>query len=164
MNVCYPFAQFFLLYFFGRFFLFKIDFLISCIFFQFKVLQHGFWSRIDFKRDNLEHNEATRPHVSSSNPWIQHFRNGNHHGATESPSPQEKLSLTATSHQFQQTSSSDTGVSMLVKFICIFIPSVLLCKVSMHACVPLTLFNEGRVTIGPIFGKSVTFELVLLSI
>lgn len=57
---------------------------------EFKVLQHGFWSRIDFKRENLVHNEANRPHFSSSNPWIQHFRNRNKHEATESLSPNEK--------------------------------------------------------------------------
>ncbi|XP_076959276.1 cold-regulated protein 27-like [Bidens hawaiensis] len=61
---------------------------------QFKVLQHGFWSRVDFKRESMAHNEVNRHNVSSSNPWIQHFRNGNRHGAIESPSPRAKLSST----------------------------------------------------------------------
>ncbi|GJU17294.1 hypothetical protein Tco_1145260 [Tanacetum coccineum] len=65
---------------------------------QFKVLQHGSWSRIDFKRENYARNENNRPHISSSNPWIQHFRNGNGHRDAESPSSQEKPSSTSFSN------------------------------------------------------------------
>lgn len=69
---------------------------------QFKVLQHGSWSRIDFKRENYARNENNRPHnrphISSSNPWIQHFRNGNGYRDAESPSSQEKPSLTSFSN------------------------------------------------------------------
>ncbi|XP_071696121.1 cold-regulated protein 27-like [Rutidosis leptorrhynchoides] len=43
---------------------------------QFKVLQHGSWSTIDFKRENSVRNETNKTHISKS-PWIQHFRNGN---------------------------------------------------------------------------------------
>nr|GEW23608.1 hypothetical protein [Tanacetum cinerariifolium] len=63
---------------------------------QFKVLQH--WSRINFKRENYARNENNRPHISSSNPWIQHFRNGNGHRDAESPSSQEKPSSTSFSN------------------------------------------------------------------
>ncbi|KAI7732265.1 hypothetical protein M8C21_024450 [Ambrosia artemisiifolia] len=64
----------------------------------FKVLRNGFWSRVDFRRDNLVRHETNIPNVSSSNPWIQHFRNGNRHACIESHSPQEKLSLTICSN------------------------------------------------------------------
>lgn len=64
---------------------------------QFKVLQHGSWSRIDFKRENYARNENNRAHISSSNPWIQHFRNGHGHKDAESPI-QEKTSLTSFSN------------------------------------------------------------------
>ncbi|KAI7732266.1 hypothetical protein M8C21_024451 [Ambrosia artemisiifolia] len=64
----------------------------------FKVLRNGFWSRVDFRRDNLVRHETNIPNVSSSNPWIKHFRNGNRHACIEPHSPQEKLSLTICSN------------------------------------------------------------------
>nr|XP_043608687.1 cold-regulated protein 27-like isoform X2 [Erigeron canadensis] len=87
---------------------------------QFKVLQHGFWSRINFRSENNVRIEANRPYISSSNPWIQHFRTRTRHGALEPPSTEEKLSLTANSQEFpasdlqlccQKTSCSDIEVT-----------------------------------------------------
>ncbi|KAK1407608.1 hypothetical protein QVD17_39228 [Tagetes erecta] len=80
---------------------------------QFKVLQHGFWSRIDFRRENAVRNETNRPDVSSSNPWIQHFKNRNKQGATESL---EKPSLTSCSNTEvidQNFVQEDSGVQMI---------------------------------------------------
>ncbi|KAI3825547.1 hypothetical protein L1987_07037 [Smallanthus sonchifolius] len=68
----------------------KIHATTRCTSGQFKVLHHGFWSRVDFRRESSAHN---RPNISSSNPWIQHFRNGNRHGHLESPSPQPKTEV-----------------------------------------------------------------------
>ncbi|KAI3717679.1 hypothetical protein L1987_69446 [Smallanthus sonchifolius] len=68
----------------------KIHATTRCTSGQFKVLHHGFWSRVDFRRESSAHN---RPNISSSNPWIQHFRNGNRHGHIESPSPQQKTEV-----------------------------------------------------------------------
>ncbi|KAL8196684.1 hypothetical protein R6Q57_024599 [Mikania cordata] len=76
----------------------KIHTSVCCPSGQFKVLRHGFWSRVDFRRENLVHNEANRPHVLSSNPWIQHFRSGNRHEPIQSPSHPEKPSLTSCSN------------------------------------------------------------------
>ncbi|XP_023760410.1 cold-regulated protein 27 [Lactuca sativa] len=69
---------------------------------EFKVLQHGSWSRIDFRRENSVVNVADRPHVTSSNPWIQHFRK-----AKESISPQENGTLSTIT---QHTSYGNTEV------------------------------------------------------
>ncbi|XP_024976932.1 uncharacterized protein LOC112514599 [Cynara cardunculus var. scolymus] len=83
---------------------------------QFKVQQHGLWSRIDFKRENMVLKEAD---VSLGNQWIQHFTNGSRHEAAQTLPPQEKPSSTAKSQQFpvsdsqlccQHTSGSDTEV------------------------------------------------------
>ncbi|XP_071694528.1 uncharacterized protein [Rutidosis leptorrhynchoides] len=68
---------------------------------QFKVLQHGSWSTIDFKRENSVRNETNKTHISKS-PWIQHFRNGNGHGDMGSVSVDEKRSLTQNS-QFPES-------------------------------------------------------------
>ncbi|KAI3673032.1 hypothetical protein L6452_39141 [Arctium lappa] len=87
---------------------------------QFKVQQHGLWSRIDFKRENVVLKEAETPHVSLGNQWIQHFTNGSRHEAAQTLPPQEKPSSTAKSQKFavsdsklcfQQTSGSDTEVT-----------------------------------------------------
>ncbi|CAH1454308.1 unnamed protein product [Lactuca virosa] len=69
---------------------------------MFKVLQHGSWSRIDFRSEKSVVNVVDRPHVTSSNPWIQHFRK-----AKESLSPQENGTLSTTT---QQTSYGNTEV------------------------------------------------------
>lgn len=69
-------------------------------------------------------NEANKTQISSSNPWIRHFKKGNVHEAPKSCSPEEKPSLTQNLQQFpasdlqlccQQTSCSNTGASMLLK-------------------------------------------------
>ncbi|KAF5806444.1 hypothetical protein HanXRQr2_Chr05g0221571 [Helianthus annuus] len=78
---------------------------------QFKVLQHGFWSRIGPRRENLGRNEANSPDVSSTNTWIRHFRNGNKQGATE-----EKPSLTSCDNTEvidQNFVEEDSGVQMM---------------------------------------------------
>lgn len=42
---------------------------------QFKVLRDGFWSKVDFQRDESEHNQGEECKVPLSNPWIQRYRN-----------------------------------------------------------------------------------------
>ncbi|MFS7899647.1 hypothetical protein Hanom_Chr00s070959g01788761 [Helianthus anomalus] len=78
---------------------------------QFKVLQHGFWSKIGSRRENLGRNEANSPDVSSTNTWIRHFRNGNKQGATE-----ENPSLTSCDNTEvidQNFVEEDFGVQMM---------------------------------------------------
>ncbi|KAJ9567057.1 hypothetical protein OSB04_003023 [Centaurea solstitialis] len=86
---------------------------------QFKVQQHGLWSRIDFERENVVLRETETPHISSGNQWIQHFTNGSRHEGAQTFPPQEKPS-TAKPQQFlvsdsqlccQQTSGGDTEVT-----------------------------------------------------
>ncbi|KAK9080204.1 hypothetical protein SSX86_001879 [Deinandra increscens subsp. villosa] len=82
---------------------------------QFKVIQHGFWSRIDFRRENLVHEEANRPNVSSNNPWIQHFKNRNKQGPTESLEKPPFTTCSNTEVIDQNFVEDDSGVQMMNK-------------------------------------------------
>ncbi|XP_047965376.1 cold-regulated protein 27-like isoform X2 [Salvia hispanica] len=42
---------------------------------QFKVLRDGFWSKVDFQKDESEHDQGEEYKVPLSNPWIQRYRN-----------------------------------------------------------------------------------------
>ncbi|KAI3686813.1 hypothetical protein L1987_80502 [Smallanthus sonchifolius] len=79
---------------------------------QFKVLQHGFWSRIDYRRESVVRIDVNRPSVSSSNPWIQHFINRDKQGATESL---ENPSLTSCSNTevIDQNFVEDSAIKLM---------------------------------------------------
>ncbi|XP_057794484.1 cold-regulated protein 27 isoform X2 [Salvia miltiorrhiza] len=42
---------------------------------QFKVLRDGFWSKVDFQKDESEVDQREECKVPLSNPWIQRYRN-----------------------------------------------------------------------------------------
>lgn len=57
---------------------------------QFKVLQDGCWSKINFKRDESRMTKAGRSHALPSNPWIRHFKTGSRQQRAARPALQGK--------------------------------------------------------------------------
>lgn len=75
---------------------------------QFKVLQGGgCWSKKKFIRENSQMKDSERSPVSSSNPWIQHFTNGNrtlsNANSQQNPVPESQF--------YQESGCSNTEVT-----------------------------------------------------
>lgn len=78
---------------------------------QFKVLRRGCWSKKCFKTKKSHLKDADRPHVSPSNPWIQHFTNG----SLNKPSTSTSLQYPVPESQLhQETDCSNTGTFKLL--------------------------------------------------
>ncbi|CAI9281846.1 unnamed protein product [Lactuca saligna] len=81
---------------------------------QFKVHQGGCWTKKKFMKENPQLKDSERSHVSLTNPWIQHFTNGNRHGAMTSASPSlhESLSSSPETSQQNPVPESDSNTEM----------------------------------------------------
>ncbi|KAH6782208.1 hypothetical protein C2S51_007501, partial [Perilla frutescens var. frutescens] len=64
---------------------------------QFKVLRDGFWSKVDFQRDEHqhehEHDQGEECKVPLSNPWIQRYRNSKTQSTKRCPASCAKAPL-----------------------------------------------------------------------
>ncbi|XP_042015261.1 cold-regulated protein 27-like [Salvia splendens] len=65
---------------------------------QFKVLRDGSWSKVDFQKDESEHDQGEEYKVPLSNPWIQRYRNSKIQTTKRCPSSSAKAPL-ATTHK-----------------------------------------------------------------
>ncbi|KAL1540421.1 cold-regulated protein 27-like isoform X2 [Salvia divinorum] len=63
---------------------------------QFKVLRDGFWSKVDFQKDESEHDQREECKVPLSNPWIQRYRNSKIHATKRWPSSSAKAPTATT--------------------------------------------------------------------
>ncbi|XP_023736979.1 cold-regulated protein 27 [Lactuca sativa] len=82
---------------------------------QFKVHQGGCWTKKKFMKENPQLKDSERSHVSLTNPWIQHFTNGNRHGAMTSASPSIHETLSSSSTETSQQNpvpESDSNTEM----------------------------------------------------
>ncbi|XP_042046880.1 cold-regulated protein 27-like isoform X2 [Salvia splendens] len=64
---------------------------------QFKVHRDGFWSKVDFQKDESEHDQREEGKVPFSSPWIQRYRNSKIQATKRCPSSSAKAPL-ATTH------------------------------------------------------------------
>ncbi|KAG6438133.1 hypothetical protein SASPL_103069 [Salvia splendens] len=64
---------------------------------QFKVHRDGFWSKVDFQKDESEHDQREEGKFPLSSPWIQRYRNSKIQATKRCPSSSAKAPL-ATTH------------------------------------------------------------------
>lgn len=67
---------------------------------QFKVLRDGFWSKVDFQKDEPEHDQREECTVPLSNPWLQRYRNSKIQSNKRCPASCAKAPLTMPTSNF----------------------------------------------------------------
>ncbi|KAG8390012.1 hypothetical protein BUALT_Bualt01G0039000 [Buddleja alternifolia] len=67
---------------------------------QFKVLREGYWSKINFRRDEAEVNQEEESGVLIANPWIQHYKCSERQPIRKFQTSGAKASSTTTRNQW----------------------------------------------------------------
>lgn len=81
---------------------------------QFKVLRDGCWSKVDFQKEEPEHDQREECTVPSSNPWIQRYRNSKMQSNKRCPASCAKASLTMPTSSLPPSSEdfNDTNIEV----------------------------------------------------
>lgn len=97
---------------------------------QFKVHRDGFWSKVDYQKDESEHDQREEVNVPFSSPWIQRYRNSKIQATKRCPSSSAKAPL-ATTHTSNLSPSRENGNG---DNIGIFYPilDIFLCTTTSH--------------------------------
>lgn len=81
---------------------------------QFKVLRDGFWSKVDFQKEDPEHDQREECKVPLSNPWIQRYRNSKMQGNKRCSASCAKAPLTIPTSSLPSSSEefNDTNIEV----------------------------------------------------
>lgn len=97
---------------------------------QFKVLRDGCWSKVDFQKEESEHDQREECTVPLSNPWIQRYRNSKMQANKRCLASCAKASLTMPTSSLPPSSEdfNDTNIGIAPPVLDTFLSRIDLAK------------------------------------